>query len=109
MPGLNSKKYKYYEFPKIEETIYQQQSISKYEIPQYIQEIPEGFSIFCTLWEAGKVKQYMQLSKEEKDRLGIRDKEEIYKDNDIIKKMDNNIRATKNLYDIIRASKGVAI
>ena len=85
MPGLNSKKYKYYEFPKIEETIYQQQSISKYEIPQYIQEIPEGFSIFCTLWEAGKVKQYMQLSKEEQDRLGIRDKEEIYKENDIIK------------------------
>ena len=85
IPTIDSKKYKYYEFPKIEEAIYQEKSISKYEIPQYIQEIPEGFSIFCTLWEASKVKQYLQLSKDEQERLGVVEKEEKNKDDDMLK------------------------
>ena len=75
-PSIDTKKFKCYEFPKIEEAIYQEQSLSQYEIPQYIQEIPEGFSIFCTLWEASKVKQYMQLSQEEQEKLGIGEREE---------------------------------
>lgn len=85
LPTIEAKKYNYYEFPKIEEAIYQEKSISKYEIPQYIQEIPEGFSIFCTLWEASKVKQYLQLSKEEQERLGVIEKEEQNKDEDLLK------------------------
>ena len=80
--SFDSKKFKCYEFPKIEESIYLNKSISQYEIPQYIQEIPEGFSIFCTLWEAGKVKQYMQLSKEEQDKLGVGENEEKNKDDE---------------------------
>lgn len=75
-PLIDTKQFKCYEFPKIEEAVYQEKSISHYEIPQYIQDIPEGFSIFCTLWEASKVKQYMQLSQEEQDKLGIGDNEE---------------------------------
>jgi hypothetical protein len=84
LPNIDSRKYKCYEFPKIEEAIYQQRSISIYEIPQYIKDIPEGFSIFCTLWEAGKVKQYMRLSKEEQDRLGVGEKEKLDKSNDVL-------------------------
>ena len=58
-PSMDSKKFKYYEFPIIEEAFFLEKSITKYEIPQYIEDIPEGFSLFCTLWEASKVKQYM--------------------------------------------------
>ena len=83
-PSMDSKKYKSYEFPTIEETFLQEKSISKYEIPQYIQDIPEGFSLFCTLWEASKVKQYMLLSQEEQEKLNIKENyDKIEKDNNI--------------------------
>ena len=75
-PSIDAKKFKCYEFPKIEEAIYQEKSKSQYEIPQYIQDIPEGFSIFCTLWEASKVKQFIQLSQEEQEKLGVGEREE---------------------------------
>ena len=81
---MDSKKYKSYEFPTIEETFLQEKSISKYEIPQYIQDIPEGFSLFCTLWEASKVKQYMLLSQEEQEKINIKENyDKIEKDNNI--------------------------
>ena len=81
---MDSKKYKSYEFPTIEETFLQEKSISKYEIPQYIQDIPEGFSLFCTLWEASKVKQYMLLSQEEQEKLNIKENyDKIEKDNNV--------------------------
>ena len=67
------KSYISYEFPIIEEPYFQQRSISKYEIPQYIPDIPEGFSVFCTLWEASKVKQYMLMSQEEQEKLNIKE------------------------------------
>jgi len=82
---MDSRKYKSYEFPTIEESFFLEKSITKYEIPQYIQDIPEGFSLFCTLWEASKVKQYMLLSQDEQDKLNIKetyDKKE--KENNII-------------------------
>ena len=80
--AFDPKQFKCYEFPKIEQSIYLDKSISQYEIPQYIQEIPEGFSIFCTLWEAGKVKKFMELSKEEQNKLGIGENEEKDKDDE---------------------------
>ena len=83
-PSFDFKKFNVYEFPKIEETIYQKQSLTEYEIPQYIGDIPEGFSIFCTLWEASKVKQYVKLSQEEQDLLGTGENEEKSKDDDDI-------------------------
>jgi hypothetical protein len=83
-PSFDFKKFNCYEFPKIEETIYQKQSLTEYEIPQYIGDIPEGFSIFCTLWEASKVKQYVKLSQEEQDLLGLGENEEKSKDDEDI-------------------------
>ena len=62
----NMKLFDYYEFPKIEENALLKRSISEYEIPQYIPDMPQGFSLFCTLWEATKVKQYLELSEQEK-------------------------------------------
>ena len=83
-PSFDFKKFNCYEFPKIEETIYQKQSLTEYEIPQYIGDIPEGFSIFCTLWEASKVKQYVKLSQEEQDLLGTGENEDRSKDDEDI-------------------------
>ena len=85
-PSFDFKKFNCYEFPKIEETIYQKQSLTEYEIPQYIGDIPEGFSIFCTLWEASKVKQYVKLSQEEQeqDLLDMGENEEKIKDDEDI-------------------------
>ena len=46
--------------------------------------MPQGFSIFCTLWEASKVKQYFELNDEEKNIvLGIQQKEEDNGNNNI--------------------------
>ena len=45
---------------------------TKYDIPQYIEGIPEGFAIFCTTWEAGKVRKYQeQLEKHNKHKKYI--------------------------------------
>lgn len=63
LPNYNLKLFNYYEFPKIEEAALIDKSITEYDIPQYIPDIPEGFSIFCTLWEASKVKQFLELNK----------------------------------------------
>lgn len=47
--------------------------------------MPQGFSIFCTIWEASKVKQFMQLSQEEQEKLGLVDSDEKNKDEDVLK------------------------
>ena len=80
-PSLDTKKFKTYEFPIIEESYLQKKSISKYEIPQYIQDIPDGFSVFCTLGEASKVKQYIRLNNEEQNQLNLKESINIEKNN----------------------------
>ena len=45
-----------HEFPLIKENKYKIGAVSKYDIPQYIREIPEEYSAFCTIKEAGKLK-----------------------------------------------------
>ena len=80
-PSIDTKKFKTYEFPVIEESYLQKKSISKYEIPQYIQDIPDGFSVFCTLGEASKVKQYIRLNKEEQNQLNLKENINIEKNN----------------------------
>ena len=73
----NSKLFNYYEFPKIEEGALLKKSISEYDIPQLIPDMPPGFSLFCTLWEATKVKQYLELNDEEKNAvIGMQKNEE---------------------------------
>ena len=77
LPTYNLKLFNCYEFPKIEETALINKSITEYEIPQYIPDMPQGFSLFCTLWEASRVRQYLLLNEEEKNKLfGTQQKEE---------------------------------
>ena len=84
LPSYNLKPFNYCEFPKIEEKALIKKSITEYDIPQYIPEIPQGFSLFCTLGEAVKIRQYMLLTEEEKNNiLGIKEKEEE-NDNNIL-------------------------
>ena len=88
LPTYNLKLFNCYEFPKIEETALINKSITEYEIPQYIPDMPQGFSLFCTLWEASRVRQYLLLNEEEKNKLfGTQQKEE---NNENENENDNN-------------------
>ena len=89
LPNYNLKLFNCYEFPKIEETALIKKSITEYEIPQYIPDMPQGFSLFCTLWEASRVRQYLLLSEEEKNKLfGTQQKEE---NNEKENEINNNV------------------
>ena len=89
LPNYNLKLFNCYEFPKIEETALINKSITEYEIPQYIPDMPQGFSLFCTLWEASRVRQYLLLSEEEKNKLfGTQQKEE---NNEKENEINNNV------------------
>ena len=51
--------------------------------------MPQGFSLFCTLWEASRVRQYLLLSEEEKNKLfGTQQKEE---NNEKENEINNNV------------------
>ena len=89
LPNYNLKLFNCYEFPKIEETALIKKSITEYEIPQYIPDMPQGFSLFCTLWEASRVRQYLLLNEEEKNKLfGTQQKEE---NNEKENEINNNV------------------
>ena len=65
--GAN-KKVNYYSFPTIKKERWRKGAKTKYDIPQYIEGIPEGFAIFCTTKEAGKVRKYQeQIEKKNKN------------------------------------------
>ena len=55
-----NKKVNYYSFPLIKKERWLKGAKTKYDIPQYIEGIPEGFAIFCTTKEAGKVRKYQE-------------------------------------------------
>ena len=65
--GIN-KKVNYYCFPIIKKEKWLKGAKTKYDIPQYIEGIPEGFAIFCTTKEAGKVRKYQERI-ERKNRM----------------------------------------
>ena len=53
------RKTKYYSFPLVHKN-YISQNKTKFDIPFFIEGIPEGFSIFSTLEEAGKIRTYLK-------------------------------------------------
>ena len=84
-PTMDFKKFKSYEFPIIEDLNFREKSRTIYEIPQYIQDIPDGFSIFCTIWEASKIKHFIKQNNEEQEKIRIlENSEEDKKDDNII-------------------------
>ena len=69
----NKKKVHYYEFPIIKETNWRYGAISKYDIPQFFNDIPEEFPPLCTNKEVGTIKNYLiQLKKMEIMAIKIR-------------------------------------
>ena len=46
----------FHEFPVIKESKWRIGAITKYDIPQYIRNIPEEYPAICTIKEAGMVK-----------------------------------------------------
>lgn len=92
-----SKGVTFYEFPKIKNSEMKIGALTKYDIPQYIQNIPNGFSCICTIGEANKIKialgkkrnqtidKYFDKKKEKCD------KKEIESDQDcLIEPLPNN-------------------
>ena len=62
----NYKKVHYYDFPIIKEVKWRNGAKTKYEIPQYINDIPEDFSVFSIIKEAGIIKNYQNKLKKKK-------------------------------------------
>jgi hypothetical protein len=75
-----------HEFPLIKENKYKIGAVSKYDIPQYIREIPEEYSAFCTIKEAGKLKN-IKIREEKDKKKKIQMELEI---NNIKKDKENN-------------------
>lgn len=67
--NLYGKKLHYYLFPEISEEKWKVGAKTKYDIPQYINGIPDGFSFFCTTWEAGKIKKYQELCEKLENKI----------------------------------------
>jgi hypothetical protein len=53
------RKIHYYEFPKIKEAKWRNEAISKYDIPQLFDNVPEEFPSLCTTKEVGRIKSYL--------------------------------------------------
>ena len=107
IPNSPTKKLYYYNFPIIRESKWRIGAKTKYDIPQYIDGIPEGFSIFCTTWEAGRVRRYQELEIESKNFMKNNFKEE--NENKDIKKMEefNNTLENKILSKFIEMNKNI--
>ena len=68
LPNSMSKKLHYFSFPLIKEEKWIIGAKTKYDIPQYIEGIPDGFAIFCTTSEAGKVRKYQEQVEKKKSK-----------------------------------------
>ena len=70
-PDASYQRIHYYEFPIIKELKYKNAAKTKYDIPQYICDIPNDFPLFCTIKEAVVIKNYQNKlkKKEEKNKI----------------------------------------
>ena len=68
LPNSMAKKLHFFSFPLIKEEKWIIGAKTKYDIPQYIEGIPDGFAIFCTTWEAGKVRKYKEQVERKNER-----------------------------------------
>ena len=82
LPNNNYQRMHLYEFPVIKENKWRIGAITKYDIPQYIRNIPEEFPVFCTIKEAGMLRN---IKKKEEKKKKIQDN-----NNNIILNNDKN-------------------
>ena len=69
LPEHNYQKIHFYEFLIIKEVRWRNGAKTKYEIPQYINDVPEDFPIICTIKEAGSIKNYNNKLKKKEEKL----------------------------------------
>ena len=101
-----TKKLYYYNFPIIRESKWRIGAKTKYDIPQYIDGIPEGFSIFCTTWEAGRVRRYQELENKNiiKNNLKVEIKNKEIKNLEVM----NDILENNNLNKVTEVNKNIS-
>ena len=80
LPSNSYQKIHYHEFPLIKENKWKNGAITKYDIPQYIRDIPEEFPAFCTIKEAGSLRNIKKREEKKKKIL----------DNNTQTNIDNN-------------------
>ena len=85
----------YCAFPLIKEEKWFIKAKTKYDIPQYIEGIPDGFAIFCTTWEAGKVRKYQEQLEKKKSKKKNKKHREV-EDMDVINKKLNKKAMNNN-------------
>ena len=85
----------YYSFPLIKKEIFRNNALTKYDIPQYIKGMPDGYSIICTIEEAAKIRNYeKKIEKKEVEKNDIEKTGNYELDDDFFKepepKKNNN-------------------
>ena len=107
-----NKKVHLHEFPLIKENKYRNVAKTKYDIPQYISDIPEEYPPICTLKEAGTVRNIKKKEEKEKEKekkkklkqdLEINNNSKEKENNTLIN--DSNKNSNKNC-DISKETKG---
>ena len=68
MKSNNYQKIHLHEFPVIKENKWRNGAITKYDIPQYIRNIPEEYPAICTIKEAGILKNNKKKEEKEKEK-----------------------------------------
>ena len=84
-----NKKVNYYSFPIIKKEKWLKGAKTKYDIPQYIEGIPEGFAIFCTTKEAGKVRKYQERIERKNKMKEAKEAAKIKNNNDINREVED--------------------
>ena len=90
-----NKKVNYYSFPIIKKEKWLKGAKTKYDIPQYIEGIPEGFAIFCTTKEAGKVRKYQERIERKNKMKEAKEAAKIKNNNDINREVEDMDVTTK--------------
>jgi hypothetical protein len=82
----------FYEFPLIKNMKYKSGAKTKYDIPQYFEDMPDDFPIFCTIKEANTIKRIQNKITEE----GKSKKNKSDKDKDKENKKKKEVRNSNN-------------
>ena len=90
IPYLETKKIIYHDFPKIKHDKYLVGVKTMYDILQYIEGIPDEFSIFYTTSEAGKVRKYQNKLKKLDEKKKFEKQGIIINKEKLIKKEKTN-------------------
>ena len=72
----------FYEFPLIKNMKYKSGAKTKYDIPQFFEDMPEDFPIFCTIKEANTIKRIQNKFTEEGKSKKNKSEKEKEKDNE---------------------------